>query len=135
MANALSFSSHNIQGIALPWQLPTHETHQATTKFFAVKGESRIDGEHAGRSLEIPVLVYSAQFNTQAKLSGYLREMDLALRGFSATLVVHSSVDHPPFTDCVFDGFQIVEEPKIDAAGSLGGGAFAVVLFLFRQLS
>jgi hypothetical protein len=132
MATALSFGSHNIQGIVLSWEEPSRETHEMTTKFFGVRGESRIDGSPAGRSLEIPVLVYSSPFNTQAKLSNYLRELDLALRGFAATLVVSSSVARPAYPECSFDGFRIVEEPKMDVVGSLGGGAFAVVLFYFR---
>lgn len=123
-----------IPGVVLPWTVPTRELQQMTTKFWGVKGESRIVGGTAGRTLEIPVLVYdAARFNTQAKLSTFLdRDLDQIV-GEVATLVVVSEADRPPYNHCSFEGAMIVEGPKLDAAGTLGGGAWAVVLFAFRQ--
>lgn len=124
-----------IPGIVLPWTVPPRELQQMTTKFWGVRGESRINGDMAGRTLEIPVLVYDeTRFNTQAKLSHYLdRDVGQNLVGETATLVIESEADRPPYNDCTFEGPVILDGPKLDFAGTLGGGAWAMVLFFFRQ--
>lgn len=123
-----------IPGVVLPWVVPTRELQSMTTKFWGVKGESRIDGNTAGRTLEIPVIVYHAtRFNTQAKLSQFLDRDVQNMVGELTTLVVTSESDRPPFNYCSFEGALTLDGPKLDFAGTLGGGAWAHVLFVFRQ--
>lgn len=124
-----------IPGIVLPWVLPPRELKMSVTPFWGVKGESAIIGGSAGRSLEIPVLVYDEEgrFDTRGKLSAFLDELDDDMLGKTATLTVESEAGRPLFRDATFTGGFIVEAPKIDEAGTLGGGAWAIVMFTFRQ--
>jgi hypothetical protein len=131
MATALRHA-FTVYGIVLPIQMPARELQQATTKFWGVRGESRINGGTAGRFIEIPVLVYGAQFNTQAKLSQWFDDL-WQYQGKNATLQITSEADRPPLRDCTFDSALMDSAPKLDVAGSLGGGAFATIRFLFRQ--
>jgi hypothetical protein len=134
MPTALSYGSQTVDGIVLPWELSSRDTHEAITHFCGVRGESRIDCSSGGRTLEIPVLVYTTKSNTQAKLSGYLESIDNRFRTpESHTLVVTSEAGRPSFIDCSYIGMRIVEEPKLDHAGSLGGLPFATVIVIFRQ--
>jgi hypothetical protein len=134
MASALTFGSVSVPGIVLPWQLGGRDLHEQITKFCGVRGESRINCMPGGRTLEIPVLVYASQFNTREKLSQWLDVFDRSSGELPAlSLLVNSEAGRPRFADTSYSGMQIVEEPKIDEAGSLGGGAFAVVMFIFRQ--
>ena len=121
-----------VPGIVLQFPTPTRDLKEVTTKFWGVRGESRITGGLSGRTLEIPVLVYGEQFNTQAKLSNWFEKL-IQYQGFASTLVVTSDADRPPYEDCSFDYAIMLEPPKIDEAGSLGGGAFAPIVFIFRQ--
>ena len=123
-----------VPGVTLPFQMPARELQQVTTKFWGVAGESRISGGTAGRSIEVPVLVYGDQFNTQAKLAAWFDGLS-AYQGKVATLRITSSVNRPALKDCSFDAAIMVDSPKIDEAGSLGGGAWVIVRFLFRQHS
>lgn len=125
-----------IPGLVLPWQLPPREVHQMTTKFWGVRGESRIRGKPAGRTLDIPVVVFDedGRFNTRAKLSTWLdRDVNRDLIEDEATLTVESEAGHPPFEHCTFEGAFILDGPKIDHAGTMGGDAFAICRFIFRQ--
>lgn len=123
-----------IPGLVLPWVVTSREIQQMTTKFWGVKGESRINGDTAGRTLEIPVLVYhESRFNTQEKLSRFLDRDVQNQIGETATLVVTSEAGRPPFNYCTFDGAMTIDGPKLDVAGTLGGGAWAIVVFNFRQ--
>lgn len=125
-----------IPGMVLPWVVPPREVQQMTTKFWGVVGESRIEGKTAGRTLEIPVLVYDEDgaLNTRQKLSRFLDDdCGRILQGQTATLVVESEADRPAFNHATFDGLVILEGPKLDVVGNLGGGAWAGCVFLFRQ--
>lgn len=134
MATALRHKIE-IPGIVLEWQVMPREVQQMTTKFWGLKGESRIFGGSAGRNLEIPVLVYDEdRFTTRQALSRFLdRDISTDLVGDEATLTVESEADRPPYANCSFEGMVNIEGPKIDEAGTLGGGAWAICIFLFRQ--
>lgn len=133
MADALRHAI-SVPGIVLPWPLGPRELQVMTTKFWGVRGESRIDGRAAGRQIEIPVLVYDDSMPTRQKLSLWLdKDVDQDWKGQTTTLVVNSAAGRPSFPDTTFDGAIILQEPKIDEAGTLGGIAFAVVQFVFRQ--
>lgn len=131
MATALQHA-FTVPGITLPLQMGTRELQQVTTKFWGVVGESRINGRTGGRFVEVPVLVYGDQFNTQAKLASWFDSL-YQYQGRVGTLQITSDVNRPALKDCSFDSAVMVTDPKIDEAGSLGGGAFAVIRFLFRQ--
>lgn len=134
MPTAITFGEILVPGMVLPWQLGGRDEHSQITKFCGVRGESRINCMPGGRTLEIPVIVYGSQFNTRAKLSQWLENYDTLHGGDPAqTLVVTSDASRPTFAHTSYSGMVIMEEPKIDEAGSLGGGAFAVVMFIFRQ--
>lgn len=133
MANALQHS-FTVPGIVLPLQMSSRELQQATTKFWGVRGESRISGGTAGRTIDIPVLVYGDQFNTQAKLADWFDKLD-QYQGDVATLRIFSDVNRPPLNDTSFDMAAMISDPRMDEAGSLGYGAFATIRFLFRQHS
>ncbi len=123
-----------VDGIVLPIQMSARELQQVTTKFWGVKGESRISGKVAGRSIDIPVLVYGDQFNTRAKLATWFDGLE-QYQGMVGTLRITSDVSRPAIKDCSFDFAMMVTDPKLDEAGSLGGGAFVTARFLFRQHS
>jgi hypothetical protein len=57
------------------------------------------------------------------------------LAGTNGSLVITSESDHPTFLDCTFEGALIVDGPKKDEGGTLGGGWWAVVLLHLAQLS
>lgn len=125
-----------IPGMVLPWIVPPREVHQMTTKFWGVVGESRIDGKPAGRTLEIPVLVYDegGALNTQQKLARFLDDdCGRILQGQTTTLVVESEAARPSFQHSTFEGVLVLDGPKIDVVGNLGGGAWAQCVFIFRQ--
>lgn len=123
-----------IPGLVLPFVVPSHELQQMTTKFWGIKGESRIHGNTAGRTLEIHVLVYHAtRFTTQEKLARFLDRDVEAMIGEESTLVVTSEAARSPFNNCSFEGHITLDGPKLDVAGTLGGGAWAHVVFVFRQ--
>ena len=116
---------------------------QKTNSFWGVSGESRIYGGTGGRSIQIPVLIYddsegTPDFDTARKLADYI---DYTLNtdgiGKNGILKWISESDHSEHVDCSFEGAMLSpgDSPKKDEAGTLGGGYFAMVLLLFRQLS
>ena len=134
MPTALTHAK-TIPGQVLPWVVPPREPQEMTTKFWGVRGESRIYGDTGGRILDIPVLVYdAAQFPSRDRLSTYLdRTVNRDMMGKEATLTVGGVAGHPPFEHCSFEGCVIIDGPKLDEAGTLGGGAWALCRFIFRQ--
>lgn len=124
----------NVPGVVLKFQLQQRELQIFTTKFAGVAGESRINGRTAGRSIEVPVLVYGDQFTSQAKLADWFESLN-AYQGLVATLDIVSNANRPALNNCAFDSAVMLSDPLMDEAGSLGGGAWANILFLFRQLS
>lgn len=133
MATALKHV-FTVDGVTLPMQMVARELQQVTTKFWGVNGESRINGGTAGRFIEVPVIVYGDQFNTRAKLAKWFDDLNV-YQGRNTTLQIFSEVDRPPLRDCTFEGAIMTGDPKMDEAGSLGGGAWVVIRFLFRQHS
>lgn len=124
----------DVEGIVLPLQMPTRELQQVTTKFWGIRGESRINGGTAGRFIEVPIVVYATRFNTQQKLSAWFDDLN-QYQGRTSTLQIFSEADRPAMRDCTFDGALMETAPKMDIAGSLGGGAWMIARFLFRQHS
>lgn len=133
MATALQHA-FTVPGIVLPIQIGTRELQQTTTKFWGVRGESRISGGTAGRTIDIPVLVWGEQFNTQAKLAEWFDSLS-DFEGEVATLRITSAVNRPALNDCSFDAAAMITDPRMDEAGGQGYGAFATIRFLFRQHS
>ena len=123
-----------VPGTVLPLRIGTRELQEVATKFWGVKGESRITGGTGGRFVEIPVLVYGAQFANQGQLASWFDQLG-QYQGQTGTLVITSAVNRPALQDCSFDMAALLTDPKIDEAGMLGGGAFAEISFLFRQHS
>lgn len=134
MPTALQHSI-TVPGVVLSWILPSREPQIATTKFWGVKGESSIFGQAGGRTLDIPVVVYDAgQFPGRPQLAAWLNNVvGRDEVGKTATLTVSSAAGHPPFENTRFEAVFVLEGPKIDEVGSLGGGAFAICRFIFRQ--
>jgi len=130
-----------VPGIVLDGMAITpRELQEMTTKFWGVNGESRIFGDTGGRTLDIPVLIYDEdeldpKFTTKQELSEYLDEtLNQDHIGATAALTIHSQSQHGDFSECTFDGLILLPGGiKIDHAGSLGGGPFAICRFIFRQ--
>lgn len=111
------------------------ELKQLTSRFWGVKGESRIYGGTSGRNIVLPVLIYDAsRFSTAARLSSFI-EKDLNQDAVQkrATLQVFSPASRPPYPDTSFEGAVELRAPMRDEAGSLGGGFFALVRLQYRQ--
>lgn len=125
----------SIPGVVLPWRVVPREVQRMNTKFWGLTGESSIFGGTAGRTLEIPVLVYDEnRFVTRQSLSRFIdRDLNLDMVGEEATLTVESDAARPPFQNASFEGCVVIDGPKLDEAGSLGGGAWAICVFIFRQ--
>ena len=138
MATAVAFNGNNISGVVLegieiePRRLQFHDR-----KFWGVTGVSRIFGEAGERGITVPVLIYDAAvFTTAALLSTYIDStLNNTIVGTNGTLTITSESNHPAFTDCTFEGALLVEGPKKDEGGNLGGGYWAIVLMHFTQLS
>lgn len=130
----------DIKGVALEGVvIEPRAFQQRTNKFWGVDGESRIYGGRGGRAIQIPVIIYDAtDFDTARKLADYI-DYDLNTDGIglNGTLEWVSPADHSPFLDCSFEGALMSpgDSIKLDEAGTLGGGYFAICLLLFRQLS
>ena len=110
------------------------------TKFFGVDGESVIKGGKGGRNIAVRMLIYdqsgSPAFNTSRKLADFLDyTVGTDALEKNGTLTLVSDSDHSPFADTTFDGMQVLDGPKPDAAGTLGGNYWAEVLLVFRQLT
>jgi hypothetical protein len=105
--------------------------------FWGVSGTSRIFGGYGKRTITVPVLVYDATlYDTAEKLADYIdTELNTTHKGATGTAEVTSESDHDAFTDCSFEGAQLLEGPKKDFAGTLGGGYWAIVVLQFTQLS
>ena len=140
MPNAITFNGNITKGVALeglemqPRLLQFHDR-----KFWGINGISRIYGGYGPRPITVPVIIYDSanvDFNTAEKLSDYIDQtLNNTRVGSNGTLEIHSESDHDPLTDCTFQGAMILEGPKLDTAGSLGGGYWAIVLMNFLQLS
>lgn len=138
MPTALVFNGNTIKGVTLegmeiqPRKLQFHDR-----KFWGVSGISRIFGQAGDREILIPLLIYDpATFTTANILSTYIdTTINGTLAGTHGTLTVTSESDHPAFTDVSFEGALIVDGPKKDEGGTLGGGYWVMVLAHFTQLS
>jgi hypothetical protein len=138
MATAVNFNGNNTKGVVLeglensPSKLQFHDR-----KFWGVSGVSRIYGNQAGREITVPVLIYDAtDFDTAAKLSDYIdTTLNRDRAGTNGGLLITSEAAHSSFPDCTFEGAMLVDGPKKDTAGTLGGGYWAIVLMHFTQLS
>ena len=140
MPNALTHASTPqlvIPGMVLEgFVLPMREPQSMTTKFWGLRGESRINGKPGGRSLDIPVLLYDPSLSTKAALATYIDDtLNVNQIEKIGALTIHSQSDYSAFADCTFEGCVLLGGIKIDYAGSLGGGPFAMCRFLFRQHS
>lgn len=138
MATAITFNGNNTKGVVLegmeiqPRKLQFHDR-----KFWGVSGVSRIYGQFGDRDITIPLLIYDAtDFDTARKLSDYI---DVTFNndrvGTNGSLTVISESNHRVLDDCTFEGALIIDGPKKDEGGTLGGGWWAVVLLHFSQLS
>jgi hypothetical protein len=111
------------------------------TKFWGVDGESRIAGGYGGRDIQVEMTIYDdaeedEDFDTARKLADYLDvTLNTTKKGESGQLTITSESNHAPFDDCRFGGCALLEGPKLDVAGMLGGGYWADVVLMFRQLS
>jgi len=144
VATALQHGSLEIPGVVLDRGqespgvvIGPRDLQQRTTQFWGVRGESRINGYPKGRNIAVTVLVYEEDdFETRAELSTYLAQtINTDHLGEAGTVTITSESGWPTFENCIFEGAQVLQGPKLDVASIIGGGAWAIVLFTFRQLS
>lgn len=138
MPNAVTFNGNITKGVALEGlQIAPRLLQFRDTKFWGTLGVSRIYGGYGQRPITVPVMIYDAtDFNTAEKLADYIDQtLNNSRVGTNGSLEIHSESDHDPFLDCTFEGFTLLEGPKKDDAGTLGGGYFAIGLMHFNQLS
>lgn len=140
LTNATPGDLLDIPGMVVDIAVETRPIQRRVNKFFGVDGESIITGGSGGRQITVRMVVYDTSatplFDTARKLSDFL-DYDVATEGLEqkGTLTLVSESDHSPFADTVFDGMQIIDGPKPDSAGTVGGDYWAEVLLSFRQLS
>lgn len=128
----------SVKGIVLDGiVIEPRQLQRKVTKFWGVNNESHIYGGAGGRSITVPIIIYDVtDFNTARKVADYVNEtLNGTALGEHGTLTVTSLSNHAAFADCTFDGFSLLEGPKHDDAGTLGGGYFAIGQLLFRQMS
>jgi hypothetical protein len=129
-----------IKGLVLEgFQISPRLLQNHDRKFWGVAGVSRIFGEAGQREIIAPVLIYDSanvDFNTAEKLSDFIDEtLNTTHTGKNGWAEFTSEADHDPYTDITFEGAMLLEGPKLDVIGNLGGGYWAVCLFQFTQLS
>lgn len=132
----------DVLGLALEGlQIEPRGIQRKTTKFWGVDNESHIFGGRGGRDINVPVLIYDDAeedpiFPTAADLSGYIdHTLNGSALGSVGVLQITSESDHPDFDDCTYSGATLIEGPKHDIAGNLGGGYWAICILHFRQMS
>jgi len=138
MATAITFAGVNTKGVVLEGlQIPPRTLQFHDRKFWGVTGVSRIYGQYGERHIVVPVLIYDAtDFDTARKLSDYIDvTFNNTRAGTNGSLTIVSQADHSSFSDCTFEGAMLMEGPKKDEAGTLGGGYWAIVLLHYTQLS
>lgn len=138
MSTALTFAGYTVKGVTLDGcQFGERALQFHDRKFWGVTGVSRIYGQYGQRTLQIPVLLYDVtDFDTARKVADYVDvTLNNTIVGQNGTLAITSESDHASFADCTFEGARILEGPKKDEGGTLGGKYFAVILLQFTQLS
>jgi hypothetical protein len=112
-------------------------TQRKTTKFWGVNNESQIYGGRGGRNILVPVIVFKVgTYTTAALLADYINAtLNGSALGTKGILTITSLSNHSAFDDTTYDGFALVEGPKQDVGGTLGGQYWAIGQLLFRQLS
>lgn len=85
--------------------------------FFGVTGEFHLQGRLHGRDLAAWYL--PSGYATHALLHDAIETMN-ALSGTSGSMVWTSGVDVKTFTNCVFNGFELDEDPWYDGSGVNG---------------
>lgn len=135
----------DVRGIVLEGILVAPRSIQEKlTKFWGVDNESYIFGGRGGRDIHVPVLIYDndtededyPRFDTSQKLADYIAgTLNGSKMGFDGQLTITSQSNYSPFDDCRFGGAALVDGPKHDDAGLLGGQYWAICVLMFRQLS
>lgn len=85
--------------------------------FFGVTGEFHLQGRLHGRDLVAWCL--ATGFSTHALLHDAIETIN-ALSGTSGTMTWTSAADIKTFTNCVFNGFDLDEDPWFDGSGVNG---------------
>lgn len=140
MPSAVTFNGNITKGVAIEGlQIDPRTLQVRDTKFWGIDGVSRIEGGYGARRIVVPVIIYDSanvDFNTAEKLSDYIdTTLNTTRVGTNGSLEIHSESDHDPFLDCTFEGFMPIDGPKLDVAGTLGGGFFVFGLMHFIQLT
>lgn len=139
MAAALTHASTPqlvIPGVVLEgFVLPMREPNSMTTKFWGLRGESRINGKPGGRLLDIPLLLHDVSaFASKTALANYIDDtLNVDQVEKLGDLTIHSESSYPTFNDCTFEGCLLIGGIKTDEAGTLGGSPFAFCRMIFRQ--
>lgn len=109
---------------ATPW-----EYSRSVQKFFGVTGEQHLQGSLHGRDLSAWVLPYG--YTTHALLQDAIEAINEYI-GLSGSMTWVVNADTKTFTNCVFNGFEVSEDPWVDGAGVNGWQVRG--MFKFRQI-
>lgn len=110
-------------------------------KFWGVDGESHIWGGKGGREITIPVIIYddaevSPAYDSANDLADFIDDdLNGSKLGLTGSLEITSPSDHSDFVDVTFNGAVLLDGPKQDVAGTVGGDYWAICMLLFRQMS
>jgi hypothetical protein len=127
------------KGLATRITIEPRAVLRKVTQFFGVDAESHIFGGRGGRPILVQVQLYDTaniDFDTPLKLSTYVdNTLNGTAVGKTGQLTITSESNHPPLDDVTYSGAMLLEGPKPDLVGSLGGGYWADVVLIFRQMS
>lgn len=153
---ALDFASWDpaIPGVVLEGaEFAERQAQFHDRKFWGVGGVSSIYGGRAQQDIVLPVLIYETSdtplFATAISLSQFVHgALNIDRIGDHGSLTVISEsrpgvlavpsgdyVGYNYYPDTRFDGARVIDGPKKDFAGTLGGNYWAIVAMKFTVLS
>jgi Na+/phosphate symporter len=95
-----------------PWEMS-----RSVYRFFAVTGERHIFGRFAGRNLT--AMFHPSGYATHTLLQTFISDLN-ALIGTYDSVVWTVGADITTYTFCIFEGFELDEDPWYDASGVNG---------------
>ncbi|MGD9632197.1 MAG: hypothetical protein AB7G28_20640 [Pirellulales bacterium] len=133
MTTNLSVKGVVLEGLRIDQRL----IQEKITKFWGINNESRIFGGRGGREINVPVIIYdTTDFDTPRKLSDYIHgTLNGTAQGTGGQLTIMCPSNPSPLDDVRYGGAVLLDGPKKDDAGTLGGQYWAICVLSFRQLS
>lgn len=141
-----------VPGVVLAADIGERDVQSHDRKFWGVFGESSIFGQAGKRELLFQVLIYDLSgtplFDTARKLSFYIdHDLGDSFIGTTGDLIPISPAfrgdvnvssgtytGYGKYQDTRFDGARIIDGPKHDDAGTVGGNWWTEVVMKFTQL-